>query len=164
MFNQAEIEEIKEYLVNVEENSKVYVGCDSLKYKKGKTWYARYTTVIVIHIASSKGCKVFGYSEHERDYDPKKEKPRMRLMNEAYKAVGLYLELAEELEDFEVEIHLDINPNEKHNSSIVINEATGYVVGMTGLTAEVKPNAWASSYAADWLVRNKDRNDCTWQH
>ena len=164
MFSQDELEEIKDYLINVEDNSKVYVGCDSLKYKKGKTWYARYTTVLVVHIASSKGCKVFGYSERERDYDPKKEKPRMRLMNEAYKTTQLYMEFAEELEDFEVELHLDINPDKKHNSSIVINEATGYVVGMTGLEAKVKPHAWASSYCADWLVRNKNQNDTTWSH
>lgn len=164
MFTQDEIEEIKDYLTNVEDNSKVYVGCDSLKYKKGKTWYARYTTVLVVHIASSKGCKVFGYSERERDYDPKKEKPRMRLLNETYKAVGLYIELAEELEDFEVEIHLDINSDKKHNSNIVINEATGYVMGMTGLSAKAKPEAFAASYCADWMVRNKNENPTTWKH
>jgi len=166
MFTQDEVEEIKEYLANVEENSRIYLGCDSLKYKKGKTWYARYTTVLVVHIAASKGCKVFGFTERERDFDPNKEKPRMRLMNEAYKVTSLYMELAEELEAFEVEIHLDINPNKEHNSSIVINEATGYVLGMTGKKAKAKPEAFAASYCADWMVRNKGQaqNDVSWQH
>jgi len=164
MFNQDEIEEIKEYLDNVEPNSKVYLGCDSIKYKKGNTWFARYTTVLVVHMGGRHGCRVFGYSERERDYDPKKEKPRMRLMNEAYKVTGLYVALAEELEEFECEIHLDINPNKEHNSSIVINEATGYVMGMTGKKAEVKPDAWAASYCADWMVRNKGHQNYTWKH
>ena len=161
MFNQDELEEIKEFLANVEPNSKVYLGCDSIKYKKGATWFARYTTVLVVHMGGRHGCRVFGYSERERDYDPNKEKPRMRLMNESYKVVGLYMELAEELEDFEVEIHLDINPDKKHNSSIVINEAVGYVMGMTGMKAKAKPDAFAASYCADWMVRNKGHQNVT---
>ena len=165
MFKQDELEEIKEFLVNVEEHSKIYLGCDSIKYKKGATWYARYTTVVVVHMGGKHGCRVFGYSERERDYDPNKAKPRMRLMNEAYKVTSLYMELAEELEEFEeVEIHLDINPNKKHNSSIVINEATGYVMGMTGKEAKAKPDAFAASYCADWMVRNKGHQDVTWKH
>lgn len=155
MFTQDELEIVKEYLAQTPATSKIYLGCDSIKYKKGKTWFARYTTVIVIHIESSKGCKVFGYSERERDYDPNKEKPRMRLMNEAYKVCEMYTLMAEELEDFEVEIHLDINTDKKHNSSIVINEACGYVIGMTGLTAKPKPEAFAASYCADWMVRHQ---------
>lgn len=163
MFNQEEIEEIKEYLVNVEPNSKIYLGCDSIKYKKGKTWFARYTTVLVVHMGGRHGCRVFGYSERERDYDPNKQKPRMRLMNEAYKVCGLYLVMAEELEDFEVEIHLDINPDKQHNSSIVIQQATGYVMGMTGMKAKAKPEAFAASYCADWMVRHKGHQDVTWK-
>ncbi len=164
MFNQEEIEEIKEYLINVESDSKIYLGCDSIKYKKGKTWFARYTTVLVVHIGGSHGCHVYGYTESERDYDPNKAKPRMRLMNEAYKVCGLYIAMAEELEDFEVEIHLDINPDKKWASSIVIKEACGYVLGMTGMTAKAKPEAFAASYCADWMVRHKGHQNVTWKH
>jgi len=167
MFNQAELEEIKEFLINVEPNSKIYLGCDSQKYKKGKTMYARYTTVLVVHMGGRHGCRVFGYTERERDYDKNLDKPRMRLMNEAYKVCGLYLAVAEELEEYyandAVEIHLDINPNKKHNSSIVINEACGYVIGMTGLEAKAKPEAFAASYCADWMVRHKGHQDITWK-
>ncbi len=163
MFNHEEIEEIKEYLDNVEPDSKIYLGCDSIKYKKHKTWYARYTTVMVVHMGGCHGSRIFGYTERERDYDPNKAKPRMRLMNEAYKVCGLYLAMAEELENFECEIHLDINPDKQHNSSIVITQACGYVVGMTGMKAVAKPNAFAASYAADWMVRNKGHQDVTWK-
>jgi predicted RNase H-related nuclease YkuK (DUF458 family) len=164
MFNQEEIEEIKEYLVNVEENSKIYLGCDSIKYKKGATWFARYTTVLVVHMGGRHGCRVFGFTERERDYDKNKAKPRMRLMNEAYKVCGLYMTVAEEIEDFEVEIHLDINPDKKWASSIVIKEAVGYVMGMTGLEAKAKPDAFAASYCADWMVRHKGHQDITWKN
>ena len=120
--------------------------------------------MLVVHIGGCHGCHVFGYTERERDYDPNKAKPRMRLMNEAYKVCGLYMEMAEELENFEIEIHLDINPDKKYNSSIVIKEATGYVLGMTGMTAKAKPEAFAASYCADWMVRHKGHTDITWRH
>jgi len=151
MFTENEIEEIKVFLEDHE--GTVYLGCDSQKYKKGKTWYARYTTVVVVHIDDSKGCKVFGFTDSERDFDKNSDKPRMRLMNEVYKVSALYLELAEELEDRNIEIHLDINPDHVHNSNIVFKQATGYILGMTGIEPKVKPEAFAASYAADAGVR-----------
>jgi len=156
MFNHEEIEEIKEYLDNVEPDSKIYLGCDSIKYKKHKTWYARYTTVMVVHMGGCHGSRIFGYTERERDYDPNKAKPRMRLMNEAYKVCGLYLAMAEELENFECEIHLDINPDERFNSHVALSQAVGYIRGMCGLDPIVKPDAFAAQYAADRFVRVKN--------
>ena len=93
--------------------------------------------------------KVFGEIVTERDYDQSKDKPRMRLMNEVMKAAQMYLDLAESIGDRECEVHIDINPNEKHGSSCVINEAVGYIKCMTGVTPRVKPSAWAASVCAD---------------
>jgi predicted RNase H-related nuclease YkuK (DUF458 family) len=70
-------------------------------------------------------------------------------MNEVYKIAELYLKLHDVLEEREVEVHLDINPNEMHGSSCVINEATGYIRGMCNVIPMVKPKAFAASYAAD---------------
>jgi predicted RNase H-related nuclease YkuK (DUF458 family) len=75
----------------------------------------------------------------------------MRLMTEVYKIAELYLKLAEVLEGRDVQVHLDINPNEMHGSSCVINEATGYIRGMCNVVPMVKPNAFAASYCADRL-------------
>jgi predicted RNase H-related nuclease YkuK (DUF458 family) len=71
-------------------------------------------------------------------------------MNEVYKVAEMYLELAAMI-DNEIEVHLDINPNEEYNSNIVINEAIGYIKGMCNVVPLVKPNAFAASYAADRL-------------
>jgi predicted RNase H-related nuclease YkuK (DUF458 family) len=154
MFTQEQIEEIKEYLVNVGIDSRVYLGCDSQKYRKGNTWYARYTVVLVVHINNLHGCKIFGYTDTERDYDAV-SKPRMRLMNEVYKVSELYLQLAEELEDREVEIHLDVNPDERYESSAVVKQACGYILGVCNIKPKVKPEAFAASYAADAGVRGR---------
>jgi len=72
-------------------------------------------------------------------------------MNEAYKLSELYLKLAEVLEDREVEVHLDINPDEHYGSSCVVQEAMGYIRGTCNVVPMVKPKAFAASYAADRL-------------
>ena len=54
-------------------------------------------------------------------------------------------------EDRHVEVHLDINPNELFGSSCVVQQAIGYIRGTCNLTPQVKPNAFAASYAADRL-------------
>jgi len=151
MFDNKELEKVKEYLEKTP--GRVYLGCDSIKFKKHNQWYARYTTVLVVHIENSKGGKIFGHTELERDFDQKRDKPRMRLMNEVYKVTQLYDALEDLLIDRDVEIHLDINPDERHASNTVIREAVGYVMGMTGIKAKVKPEAFAASYAADAGVR-----------
>ena len=103
----------------------------------------------MVHINGKHGCKLFGEIQRERDYDQKVSRPRFRLMNEAYKLSELYLKLADVLHDKEVEVHLDINPNEMHGSSCVINEAVGYIRGTCNVVPMVKPRAFAASYAAD---------------
>jgi len=108
-----------------------------------------YGMVIVVHIDGKHGCKVFGEVQRERDFEQKKNKPRLRLMTEVYKISALYLKLADVLEDRDVEVHLDLNPNEKYGSNVVINEAIGYVKGMCGVTPLVKPNSWCASVVAD---------------
>ena len=97
----------------------------------------------------NRGAKVFGEITTERDYDQSKDRPKIRLMTEVQKAASLYLDLAEAIGDRKFEVHIDINPDLKHGSSCVINEAMGYIKGMTGVTPRVKPSAWAASIAAD---------------
>jgi len=125
------------------------MGCDSYRYKAGGKWYAKYTTVLVIHKNGNNGCSVFGKIDVEPDYDKNKKRPSMRLMNEVYRVSQLYIDLGEVLEDFDVEVHIDINPNEMYGSSCVITQAIGYVRGVCNVDPVVKPNSWCASHAAD---------------
>ena len=146
------IDEVRGFIQNSSELSCIYIGADSERYRgKDNHWYADYTVAIVIHIDGSRGCKVFGQVETERDYDKRHDRPAYRLMNEVYKASAMYLELYEAIGDRHVEVHLDINPDELHGSSCVIQQATGYIRGMCGFAPKVKPDAFAASYAADRL-------------
>lgn len=145
------IEEVKNYIESLGPNTKIYIGGDSERFKMNGQWYADYTLAIVVHIDGKHGCKVFGEIHRERDFDQKKNKPRMRLMTEVYKIAELYLKLKEVLEERDVEVHLDINKDEKYGSSCVVNEAIGYIRGMCNVVPLVKPNAWAASTCADRL-------------
>jgi len=144
-----DIDEVREFIMAQTPETKIYIGGDSERFLIGKDWYADYIMVIVVHINGNNGCKIFGEVVRERDWDKKRDKPRMRLMNEVYKIAELYLKLHDVLEDREVQVHLDINPNEMHGSSCVINEAVGYIKGMCNVVPMVKPRAFAASYAAD---------------
>lgn len=148
MYTKLDIPTIKDFVEQSGPNTKIYIGCDSERLRINGVWFADYILAVVVHVGGKHGCKIFGKIIRERDYDQQKNKPRMRLMNEVYKAAELYLELQAEL-DVEIEVHLDINPNEKYNSSIVINEAVGYIKGMCNVVPLIKPNAFAASYAAD---------------
>jgi len=146
-----DLDEVREFIEAQSPETKIYIGCDSERMKIDKVWYADYITAIVVHINGNNGCKLFGEVVRERDYDQKQSRPRYRLMNEVYKVSELYLRLADVLVDRNVEVHLDINPNEMTGSSCVINEAIGYIKGTCNVIPLVKPQAFAASYAADRL-------------
>ena len=149
MRKQIDIDEVRDFIMAQSPETKVYIGGDSERFLIGKDWYADYTLVVVVHINGNNGCKIFGEVQRERDWDQKRDRPRMRLMNEVYKIAELYTKLHDVLEDRELEVHLDINPDEMYGSSCVINEAVGYIRGMCNVVPLVKPNAFAASYAAD---------------
>ena len=143
------LDEVKEFIANQTPETKVYLGCDSERFRIGEVWYADYITAVVVHINGNNGCKLFGQVDRERDYDQKVDRPRFRLMNEVYRASDMYLKLADVLEGRHVEVHLDINPDQMYGSSCVIQEAIGYIRGTCNVIPLVKPHAWAATHAAD---------------
>lgn len=151
MRKSIDINEVTNFIESQGERTKIYIGADSERCKRNGKWYADYTLAIVVHIDGCHGCKIFGEVQTEVDYDQKASKPSLRLMNEVYKVAELYQKLAHVVEDKEVEIHLDINPDHTYNSSIVIQQAVGYIKGVCNVTPMVKPKAFAASYAADRL-------------
>lgn len=145
------IQEVKDFIRAQSPSTKVYIGADSERFKMDGRWHADYTLAVVVHIDGCHGCKIFGEVQRELDYDQKKSRPAMRLMNEVYKLSALFQELADVLEDRYVEVHLDINPDERFGSSCVVQQAMGYIKGTCNVVPMVKPKAFAASYAADRL-------------
>lgn len=143
--------------------SNIYVGCDSVRFKKGKKrgrgeseWWARYAVVVVVHNnvdSLSKGCSLFHYTFSERDYGSK-ENLRPRMLREAQEAIDVGMKIREALGEGDprpIQIHLDINPKKEHRSSMAVKEALGWAIGM-GFDTKIKPEAWAASHAADHIA------------
>lgn len=152
MFTQTQIEELVELLCNLSEDTKIYIGTDSIRFRKNGKWFAKYASVCVVHMDGNKGCRVFTHRSVEPDYDLKKNRPSTRLMNEVIKSCELYVQLAPLIDGFDLEIHMDINTDPVHGSNCVAAQAAGYALGVTGLAEDqikLKPNAWCASFGAD---------------
>lgn len=144
------IEEAKQAILDSSKESAVYIGCDSIRFRKNNMWYAKYSTVIIVHMDSKKGCRLFHSSVDMPDYGNLKQ----RLLTEVQYAVSAATEIVDVLGDRHMEIHLDINPNPKHKSSVAVKEALGWVKGSLGIDAKVKPSSFAATHAADHAVRH----------
>ncbi len=146
-----DVDQVEKFIAAQGPGTKIYLGADSERFRESRVWWAEYTTVVVVHINGKHGCKIFGEVDRERDYDARGDRPSMRLMNEVYRVSELFQRLALVLADRPVEVHLDINPNEMHASSCVVQQAIGYIRGTCNVIPMVKPQAFAASYAADRL-------------
>lgn len=159
MFTEIQITEIVDLLSTLNSETRVYLGCDSVKFVKNGRKYARYATIAVIHMNGNKGCRVFSNISVEPDYDAKLNRPSTRLMNEVAKVCQLYIQLVPFIDEYDIEIHLDIGLDPvKNASSCVATQAAGYVLGVTGLpekNIKFKPESWCSSIGADGIVHGK---------
>jgi predicted RNase H-related nuclease YkuK (DUF458 family) len=143
-------QEAKQAVASSSKESSVYIGCDSLRFKKNGIWYARYATVVIVHMDSLHGCKVFYNTDITRDYGSLRD----RLMSEVNYAIQAAMEIVDVLDDRSLEVHLDLNNDPKHKSNIAVKEAVGWVMGM-GFKPVIKPNSFAATHAADHCVRSK---------
>lgn len=153
MFTEKQEEDLVNLLYSLSEDTKLYIGTDSFRFKKDKVWFVRYATVLVVHKDGRHGCKIFRSEYIARDYDEKKNRPSIRLMTEVQKSCELYTQLAPLIDSYDVEIHLDISTNDMNGSSCVATQAAGYVIGCTGIEAKLKPEAWCASAGADHYTR-----------
>jgi len=149
MFTQKQITDLVDLLYGLDKNTKIYIGTDSVRFRENGRWFAKYASVVVVHMNGKNGCRVFKHRSIEPDYDLKKNRPSNRLMNEVIKSCELYTQLAPFIDEFDCEIHCDVNIDPKHGSNCVAAQAAGYVLGVTGIEPALKPNAWCASFGAD---------------
>lgn len=140
-----DIEKIKAEIAASSAETAIYIGADSKQYKRYGEKQIVYCTVVIVHRDGNKGAKIFKSLETQPDYG----NFRQRLMHEVELAVSIGYELAETIGDRPFQIHLDINPDPSHKSSILVKEASGWVLGMFGQKPVLKPDAFAASSVSD---------------
>jgi len=144
---------VKEYIAQYPGEYDIFIGTDSQRVRKRNT--VLFAMVIIMY-RHGKGGHII-YSKHKRTDKMLKDK-LMRLRTE----VGYSIEIANYLTSHDVltnpdimTVHIDISDKKINASNAIYQEAIGWVRGM-GYLCEGKPNAPAASYAADWIVKNKE--------
>lgn len=164
-------DDVRAFITDSSQETSILIGVDSKRFlkpisrearvlakttkvKSKKVYVASYAKVVVVHIDSKHGCKLFGevvtLPEYEQD---SKKGMRMRLMQEVYMAGEMAVQIQDVVGSRRVEIHLDINKDPEHRSNSVMKEACGYIRGLTGIEAKVKPESLAAMTCADYITR-----------
>ena len=123
----------------------LFVGCDSHKISD------RYIFAVVIALYKPSWGGRF-YFRRIKKNDAKLSAIKIRLIEEVELAISTARVLRNKLPNKEINVHLDINTDERYRSSIVLPYATSYVRS-SGFQVAVKPLAWASSSLADAFAR-----------
>jgi predicted RNase H-related nuclease YkuK (DUF458 family) len=143
--------EVIEAIQDSSVTSAVYVGSDSMVKKVKGRRFANYCTVVIIHKDSCHGGKIFYFRDRLEDYG----NVRQRMLQEAGFAIEVAQNILDAVGDRKLEVHLDLNADPMHKSNVAVKEAVGWVQGVLGVPARIKPDAFAASYAADHVVRDK---------
>ena len=146
---EIDFEAVKSYLETCSENTKIYIGADSERVNVEGIWHVDVMACLIVHLDQKHGGKFFGQIRRQRDYDKALNRPRLRMMMEAYAAAELYLQYVKLLDKYEVDLHLDINSKPEHGSNCAYNEAVGYIKGVCGFAPITKPHSWCASNCAD---------------
>lgn len=77
-----------------------------------------------------------------------------RLLKETTDSLELAMKLKNKIHNANIEIHADVNPDEKHMSSKYKNVISGYIQGC-GFEIKVKPNSFVASSIADQHTRKR---------
>lgn len=140
-----DFDEIREEIKSSPDDSTIYIGADSKVFSENGVQMVAYVTVIILHYGSSKGAKIFKSHRTDRHYG----QLRLRLMAEVTDAIMAATQIVDYIDDRGLEIHLDINRSELYASSVLVKEATGYVLGTLGIEPKLKPDSFAASSVAD---------------
>lgn len=147
------INTIREAIIASSKETKIYLGSDSKVLNvDGPDITFRVATVAILHINGNNGCKVLGFNSVRKVQDSNKSKPFARMLAETYETLELYQAITDCIDGRHLELHLDINPNESHGSSVAVKAASGIIQGVTMIKPKLKPHAFAASCAADRMA------------
>ena len=151
-------EQIMQEIRELHPESRVYIGCDSVRKEVNGKGRAVYSTVIALHRSTGdgvfRGCKVFDAMVKLPDYGKvirsgKIANLKTRMLQEVTFTLEAFDGIKDALEDIEWEIHVDINSKADCESHVALADAKGYIMGVTGQEPRFKPHGLAASFAAD---------------
>lgn len=140
------LDEIRLKMIEEQGNKlKVCIGTDS-QIKGAITEFA----TAIVFIREGKGGFIF-HSEYQTE---RTMSIKERMIQEVSDSIQVAYNICPLLDEFniELEVHADINTDPQFKSNVALKEAMGYILGM-GYTFKAKPDAFASSYCANKVVK-----------
>lgn len=132
---------------HVFKGGRLFVGCDS--NINGVT--CTYVTAVCLYDpATATGGRYF-FSRDKVPVNPRMPL-KLRLMEEATRAIETSLELQGHIPSAQIEVHLDVSQHKSNPSSVVVDQVSGYARA-AGFNFKLKPDSWASSCVADEHTR-----------
>lgn len=128
---------------------KISVGTDSVFGAKDTHWCVTYMTTVAFTYGNRGTHLIF-----RKDLIKGEWKNKPDLFTRLWREVEMSADLATWIRNvcnITVDVHLDINPNEKFQSNILFNAAEGYIKAL-GFPVELKPHSAIASSAADYFL------------
>ena len=126
---------------------KIIVGSDSVKLGHD---FVFANAICILNNNDFYDRRYFYYRQKINDdsyYDLSK-----RLLRETTESLNIAMELKKELDNPNIEIHADVNLDEKHMSAKYKNMIVGYITGC-GFDCKIKPESFVASGIADIHTR-----------
>ena len=145
-FDRVPIESIEKILELVQSDTLIKIGTDAQRIGRRTD----FVTVLILY-KPGKGGRVF--------YTKEKVARELSLWEKLSKETWLSLEVAMQVDGLlhiqdRIEVHVDANTDKQFDSSDYVKQLVGMVIGQ-GFNYVLKPEAAASSHAADHIVKNK---------
>ncbi len=140
-----EIDRVLQIEANAGYELKACIGTDS-QVKGAETEFA----TVIVFIRKGKG----GFMYIHNQISAEKLSIKHRMLREVAMSIEVAFDLCHLFSRYgvEMEVHADINTNEKFKSNDALKEAMGYITGM-GFAFKAKPDAFASSCCANKIVQ-----------
>jgi predicted RNase H-related nuclease YkuK (DUF458 family) len=132
---------------HVRSGGKIFIGCDSNVVGTNCTYAI---AVALYDDVTRTGGRYF--FKRDRVTIPIRTPLRVRLMEEATRAIETALELQSVFPEARIEIHLDVSQRKENLSNAVADQVAGYAKA-AGFDCKLKPESWASSCVADEHTR-----------
>lgn len=146
--NGEPIEDIKKAVLDAcwGDEKSVFIGTDSQQHRR-----LEFVTSIIVYTLN-KGARVF----YTKTYQDKAVSLRKKLVDEAWLSIYTAWEIEPVLpKNVDLaSIHIDVNPDEKYDSSKYHREIYWLVKGQ-GFEVVSKPWGWAASHVSEHIVKHK---------
>ena len=123
----------------------VYIGTDSHVHNN-----CAYFAIAICILREGRGGNFF--IKKFKEGSKHQQEMSYRLLKEVTNSIEIASEIRKNIPNRQITVHIDVNENQKHKSSLHTKRLVNFVKSM-GFICETKPNSWASFSVADKFTK-----------